>query len=402
MGLTLWRNARLATLAGPDLWGLIEKGALLAQGQLLRWVGREVDLPAGLDIQSEHDLGGLLVTPGLVDAHTHLVYAGQRAAEFEMRLQGSSYEQIARAGGGIRSTVAATRAASDEALFTGSAARLNRLQAEGVTTVEIKSGYGLTLEHERRCLQVARRLGRGRGVAVRTTYLAAHAVPAEFEGRADDYIDAGCQWLTVLHAEALVDAVDAFCEKIAFSVAQTGRVFEQAQRLGLPVKLHAEQLSDQGGAALAARYGALSCDHLEHLGADGVTAMAASGSVAVLLPGAYYFLRETRLPPVDRLRRAGVPIAIATDHNPGTSPTLSLRLMLGMACTLFGLTPQEALRAVTVNGARALGLSDRGRLMEGLRADFAIWDLEHPAELAYWIGGNPCVRVICDGLERAP
>ena len=402
MGLTLWRNARLATLAGPDPWGLIEKGALLAQGQLLRWVGREVDLPAGLDIQSEHDLGGLLVTPGLVDAHTHLVYAGQRAAEFEMRLQGSSYEQIARAGGGIRSTVAATRAASDEALFTGSAARLNRLQAEGVTTVEIKSGYGLTLEHERRCLQVARRLGRGRGVAVRTTYLAAHAVPAEFEGRADDYIDAVCQWLTVLHAEALVDAVDAFCEKIAFSVAQTGRVFEQAQRLGLPVKLHAEQLSDQGGAALAARYGALSCDHLEHLGVDGVTAMAASGSVAVLLPGAYYFLRETRLPPVDRLRRAGVPIAIATDHNPGTSPTLSLRLMLGMACTLFGLTPQEALRAVTVNGARALGLSDRGRLMEGLRADFAIWDLEHPAELAYWIGGNPCVRVICDGLERAP
>ena len=402
MGLTLWRNARLATLAGPDLWGLIEKGALLAQGQLLRWVGREVDLPAGLDIQSEHDLGGLLVTPGLVDAHTHLVYAGQRAAEFEMRLQGSSYEQIARAGGGIRSTVAATRAASDEALFTGSAARLNRLQAEGVTTVEIKSGYGLTLEHERRCLQVARRLGRGRGVAVRTTYLAAHAVPAEFEGRADDYIDAVCQWLTVLHAEALVDAVDAFCEKIAFSVAQTGRVFEQAQRLGLPVKLHAEQLSDQGGAALAARYGALSCDHLEHLGVDGVTAMAASGSVAVLLPGAYYFLRETRLPPVDRLRRAGVPIAIATDHNPGTSPTLSLRLMLGMACTLFGLTPQEALRAVTVNGARALGLSDRGRLMEGLRADFAIWDLEHPAELAYWIGGNPCVRVVCGGLERAP
>jgi imidazolonepropionase len=402
MGLTLWRNARLATLAGPDLWGLIEKGALLAQGQLLRWVGREVDLPAGLDIQSEHDLGGLLVTPGLVDAHTHLVYAGQRAAEFEMRLQGSSYEQIARAGGGIRSTVAATRAASDEALFTGSAARLHRLQAEGVTTVEIKSGYGLTLEHERRCLQVARRLGRGRGVAVRTTYLAAHAVPAEFEGRADDYIDAVCQWLTVLHAEALVDAVDAFCEKIAFSLAQTGRVFEQAQRLGLPVKLHAEQLSDQGGAALAARYGALSCDHLGHLGADGVTAMAASGSVAVLLPGAYYFLRETRLPPVDRLRRAGVPIAIATDHNPGTSPTLSLRLMLGMACTLFGLTPQEALRAVTVNGARALGLSDRGRLMEGLRADFAIWDLEHPAELAYWIGGNPCVRVICDGLERAP
>jgi imidazolonepropionase len=401
MGLTLWRNARLATLAGPDPWGLIEDGALLAEGERLRFVGREVDLQGGLDVQSEHDLGGALVTPGLIDAHTHLVYAGQRAAEFELRLQGSSYEQIARAGGGIRSTVAATRAAGDEALFAASAARLDRLRAEGVTTVEIKSGYGLALEHERRCLQVARRLGRERNVTVRTTCLAAHALPPEFEGRADAYIDAVCQWLPILRAEALVDAVDAFCEAIAFSPAQTGRVFEQARRLGLPVKLHAEQLSDQGGAALAARYGALSCDHLEYVGADGIAAMADAGSVAVLLPGAYYFLRETRRPPVDQLRQAGVPIAIGTDHNPGTSPTLSLRLMLNMGCTLFGLTPHEALRAVTVNGARALGFSDRGRLTEGLRADFAVWNLEHPAELAYWIGGNPCAGVVCGGLERA-
>ena len=401
MGLTLWRNARLATLAGPDPWGLIDNGALLAEGERLCWVGREADLQGGLDIESEYDLGGSLVTPGLIDAHTHLVYAGQRAAEFELRLQGASYEQIARSGGGIRSTVAATRAASDEELFAASAARLDRLRTAGVTTVEIKSGYGLALEHERRCLQVARRLGRERGVTVRATCLAAHALPAEFDGRADDYVDAVCQWLPILHAEALVDAVDAFCERIAFSPAQTGRVFEQARRLGLPVKLHAEQLSDQGGAVLAARYGALSCDHLEYVSAEGIAAMAAAGSVAVLLPGAFYFLRETRLPPIEALRRAAVPIAIASDHNPGSSPVLSLPLMLNMSCTLFGLTPHEALRAVTVNGARALGLSDRGRLSEGLRADFAVWNLEHPAELSYWIGGNPCARVVCGGLERA-
>jgi imidazolonepropionase len=401
MGLTLWRNARLATLAGPDPWGLIDNGALLAEGERLRWVGDEADLQGGLDIESEYDLGGSLVTPGLIDAHTHLVYAGQRAAEFELRLQGASYEQIARAGGGIRSTVAATRAASDEELFAASAARLDRLRTAGVTTVEIKSGYGLALEHERRCLQVARRLGRERGVTVRATCLAAHALPPEFDGRADDYVDAVCQWLPILHAEALVDAVDAFCERIAFTPAQTGRVFEQARRLGLPVKLHAEQLSDQGGAILAARYGALSCDHLEYVSAEGIAAMAAAGSVAVLLPGAFYFLRETRLPPIDALRRAAVPIAIASDHNPGSSPVLSLPLMLNMSCTLFGLTPHEALRAVTVNGARALGLSDRGRLSEGLRADFAVWNLEHPAELSYWIGGNPCARVVCGGLERA-
>jgi imidazolonepropionase len=402
MGVTLWRNAHVVTLAGREAWGLIDKGALLVEGDRLRWIGRELDLGSRRDIEAEHDLGGALVTPGLVDAHTHLVYGGQRASEFELRLQGASYEQIARYGGGIRSTVAATRAASTEALFASGAARLARLQADGVTTVEIKSGYGLSLEHERRCLQVARRLGRSLGVDVRTTCLAAHALPPEFEGRPDEYIDAVCEWLPQLHAEALIDAVDAFCERIAFSRVQTARVFEEAKRLGLPVKLHAEQLSDSGGAVLAAGYGALSCDHLEYLAADGVAAMASSGAVAVLLPGAFYTLRETRLPPIGSLRQAGVPIAIATDHNPGTSPTLSLRLMLNMACTLFRLTPEEALRGATAHGARALGLTDRGRLSEGLRADFAVWDLEHPAELAYWLGGNPCLRVVCAGVQRVP
>jgi imidazolonepropionase len=400
MGLTLWRHARIASLAGREPWGLIDRGALLVDGARVRWVGRETDLAGGLNIDGEQDLGGALVTPGLIDAHTHLVYGGQRACEFELRQQGLSYEQIARAGGGIRSTVAATRAASTEALFASARSRLESLQAEGVTTVEIKSGYGLALEHERRCLQVSRLLGRQLGVTVCTTYLAAHALPPEFDGRADDYIDAVCQWLPILHAEALVDAVDAFCERIAFSASQTARVFDQARRLGLPVKLHAEQLSDQGGAALAAGYGALSCDHLEYVGEDGIAAMAAAGSVAVLLPGAFYFLRETRLPPVVALRQAAVPIAIASDHNPGSSPVLSLRLMLNMACTLFGLTPEEALRGVTVNAARALGLADRGKLSEGLRADFVVWDLEHPVELAYWIGGRACRSVICGGQER--
>ena len=403
MGLTLWRNARLVTLSGREPWGLIDRGALLVEGERLRWVGREAELASrNDDIDAEYDLGGALVTPGLVDAHTHLVYGGQRASEFELRLQGVSYEQIARSGGGIRSTVRATREASEGALFASGAARLSRLRSEGVTTIEIKSGYGLSLEHERRCLQVARQLGHSLGVEVRATYLAAHAVPPEFDGRTDDYIEAVCEWLPQLHAEGLVDAVDAFCERIAFSREQTARVFKQAKRLGLPVKLHAEQLSDSGGAVLAAGYGALSCDHLEFLGADGIAAMAESGAVAVLLPGAFYTLRETRLPPVGSLREAGVPIAIATDHNPGTSPALSLRLMLNMACTLFRLTPEEALRGATCNGAQALGLSDRGRLSEGLRADFAVWDLEHPAELSYWLGGNPCQRVIGAGLQRVP
>lgn len=398
---TLWRNARIATLAGAAGWGLVEHGALLAEGSTIAWVGPEGQLRAGLQLDAENDLGGALVTPGLIDCHTHLVYGGHRANEFELRLQGATYEQIARAGGGIRSTVAATRAADDEALFAATATRTRALTAEGVTTIEIKSGYGLSLEHEARCLRIARRIGRELPVDIRTTCLAAHALPPEYDGRADDYVGAVVDWLPQLHAQGLVDAVDAFCETIAFSPAQTARVFDAARRLGLPVKLHAEQLSDCGGAALAASYGALSCDHLEWLSDEGVRAMAASGTVAVLLPGAFYFLRETKLPPVQALRDAGVPIALASDHNPGSSPGLSLLLMLSMACTFFRLTPVEALRGVTVHAARALGLSDRGRLAPGQRADFVAWDLDHPNELAYWFGRNPCLRRIVAGKDSA-
>ena len=396
----LWRNAHLATLAGASGWGLIERGALLTDGPNLRWVGASADLPAGLAVDAEHDLDGALVTPGLVDCHTHLVYGGQRAAEFELRLHGASYEQIARAGGGILSTVAATRAASDGLLYQAARRRAQALMAQGVTTLEIKSGYGLSAEHEARCLRIARLLGHELALTVRTTCLSAHALPPEFVGRPDDYIGAVCAWLPGLQAQGLVDAVDAFCDHIAFSPAQTRQVFQAAQRLGLPVKLHAEQLSDQGGAALAAGFNALSCDHLEFLSAEGVQAMAQAGTVAVLLPGAYYFLRETQAPPIAALRAAGVPIAIATDHNPGSSPTLAPLLMLNMACTLFRLTPEEALRGITVQGARALGLQDRGRLAAGQRADFAVWDADHPHELAYWIGHNPCQRVIVGGNER--
>ena len=401
-GLTLWRDARLATLAGTGSWGLVEQGALLTEGEQIAWVGRVADLPPALAtrVQAEHGLDGALVTPGLVDCHTHLVYAGQRAREFELRLQGASYEEIARAGGGIRSTVAATRAASDDELLALAAQRARTLMAEGVTTLEVKSGYGLSEVDEARCLRVARRLGRGLPLSVRSTFLGAHALPPEYAGRPDDYIDAVCDWLPRLHGEGLVDAVDAFCETIGFTPAQTRRVFDAARTLGLPVKLHAEQLSDQGGAALAAGYGALSCDHLEHLSAAGIAAMREAGSVAVLLPGAYYFLRETKLPPLQALRDAGVPIAVATDHNPGTSPTLSLLLMAQMACTLFRLTPLEAVQGITVHAARALGLADRGLLEAGQRADFAIWDLAHPNELAYWFGRNPCRRVVHGARER--
>jgi imidazolonepropionase len=400
MSTRLWRDARLATLAGPSGWGLVDRSAVVSDGEHIAWVGAMADLPRGLKVDAEHDLGGALLTPGLVDCHTHLVYGGQRAGEFEQRLQGASYEDIARAGGGIRSTVADTRAASDESLYASAAQRARALRADGVTTLEVKSGYGLTLEHEARCLRAARRLGAELSLTVRTTCLAAHALPAEYEGRADDYIDAAVGWLPQLHAEGLVDAVDAFCEHIGFTLAQTRRVFDAAQRLNLPVKLHAEQLSDMGGAALAAEYLALSCDHLEHLSPEGIAAMARAGTVAVLLPGAYYFLRETMLPPVQALRDAGVPLAVATDHNPGTSPTLSLTLMLNMACTLFRLTPEEALRGVTVNGARALGLADRGRLAAGQRADFAVWAVDHPNQLAYTFGHRPCTRVVVGGQEQ--
>ncbi len=397
----LLRHARLATFDGPTGWGLVDDGALLVDGGRIAWLGPDAGLPA-LQADAELDLHGALLTPGLIDAHTHLVYGGDRAAEFEQRLQGASYEEIARAGGGIRSTVAATRAASEAQLFTEAAARARALMRDGVTTIEVKSGYGLSEDAEARCLRVARRLGTELPITVRTTSLAAHALPHEYAGRADDYIDEACRWLAGQHAEGLVDAVDAFCDTIGFTPAQTRRVFDAARALGLPVKLHAEQLSNQHGAALAASYDALSCDHLEHLDGDGIAAMNAAGTVAMLLPGAFYFLRETKLPPVAALREAGVPIAIATDHSPGSSPALSLLLMLNMACTLFRLTPEEAWRGVTVNAARALGLADRGRLAVGLRADLVAWDAAHPRDIAYRFGHNPCQRVWCAGIETQP
>ena len=398
---TLWRNARLVTLAPEADWGLLDNGALLTRGEHIEWVGPLAELPTTA-VGAEHDLGGALVTPGLIDCHTHLVYGGHRAHEFEMRLQGASYEEITRAGGGIRSSVNGTRAASDAELLASAQQRARALMQDGVTTLEIKSGYGLSEEHEARCLRVARQIGDTLGITVRTTFLGAHALPPEFVGRADDYIAAVCDWMPRLHAQGLVDAVDAFCENIGFTPSQTRRVFDAAKALGLPVKLHAEQLSNQHGSALAAEFGALSCDHLEHLDDAGVRAMAKAGTVAVLLPGAYYFLRDITLPPIASLRREGVPMAISTDHNPGTSPTLSLLLMLNMACTLFRLTPQEALRGATVHAARALGLKDRGQLVAGQRADFCVWDAAHPNELAYWFGKPSRQRSIIAGKETTP
>jgi len=403
MKAVLWRNARAVTLASAAGWGVIERAAVVTVAETIRWIGPQSELPADLEHQlgvgaiAEVDLGGALLTPGLIDCHTHLVYGGHRAAEFEMRLEGASYEAIARAGGGIRSTVAATRAASDERLFEQASARARALMTQGVTTIEVKSGYGLDEHHEARSLRCARAVAQALGLTVQTTCLAAHAIPPEFEGRADAYIDAVCTWLPQWHAQGLVDAVDAFCEHIAFSPDQVRRVFECARALGLPVKLHAEQLSDQGGAALAAEFGALSCDHLEWVSDTGIAAMASAGSVAVLLPGAFYFLRETRLPPVQALRSAGVPIALATDHNPGSSPILSPTLVFNLACTLFRLTPEEALRGMTVHAARALGLHDRGILAVGMRADFALWELDHPAELAYWVGQQACRSTVLGG-----
>ena len=400
MSIELWTNCRVATM--QDGYGLIEDAAIAVEGQGIAWVGPHADLPqAMVDASTQrHDAGGSLVTPGLIDCHTHLVYGGDRANEFEMRLNGATYEDIARAGGGIASTVTATRAAGEQELMLQSAPRLDALMSEGVTTVEIKSGYGLSLEHERKCLRVARALGVRKAVDVRTTFLSAHALPSEFAGRADDYIDAELAMLPLLHGEGLVDAVDAFCERIAFSTAQTQRVFEAASALGLPVKLHAEQLSDSGGAQLAARFGALSCDHLEWLSDEGAGAMAAAGTVAVLLPGAYYFLRDTRPPPIEMLRKRGVAMAVSTDCNPGSSPCTSLLLMLNMACTLFRLTPLEALAGVTRHAARALGLPDRGVIAAGLRADFVLWNVKNPAQLSYAIGYNPHVQTVFKGQPR--
>jgi imidazolonepropionase len=402
--LSIWTNARLATMdtARPAPYGLVEDGAIAVEDGRIAWTGARADLPSALRDRSdmENDCGGALVTPGLIDCHTHLVYGGDRAQEFELRLQGASYEDIARAGGGIVSTVKATRAADEESLYAQSLPRLRALLAEGVTTLEIKSGYGLALEHERKCLRVARRLGERERVSVKSTFLGAHALPPEFSGRADDYVAEVERMLPALHAEGLVDAVDAFCERIAFSTAQTQRVFEAAQALGLPVKLHAEQLSDSGGAELAARFAALSCDHLEWLSDAGARAMAHAGSAAVLLPGAFYFLRETRVPPIALLREHGIPMAISTDCNPGSSPCTSLLLMLNMACTLFRLTPEEALAGATRHAARALGLSDRGVLATGLRADFVLWNAAHPAQLSYAIGANPRQSTVFEGVVR--
>ena len=397
----LWHDLRLldmqALLAGELR---TSPGVIAVQGGRITYAGPALALPEGLSASGpRHDGGGALVTPGLVDCHTHLVYGGQRAGEFALRLAGASYEEIARAGGGIVSTVRATREASEEELLAAAAPRLEKLLADGVTAIEIKSGYGLELAAERRQLRVARALGERYGVTVRTTFLGAHALPPEFAGRADDYIAQVCDhMLPALADEGLVDAVDAFCERIGFTLAQTERVFQAAERLGLPVKLHAEQLSDMDGAALAARYGALSCDHVEHLSPRGIAAMRDAGSVAVLLPGAYYALRDTHLPPVEALREAGVPMAVSTDHNPGTSPALSLLLMLNMACTLFRLTVAEALAGVTVHAARALGLqATHGRIATGVPANFVLWQLQEPAELAYWFGQRPACRVVRQG-----
>ncbi|MEJ2724623.1 MAG: imidazolonepropionase [Deltaproteobacteria bacterium] len=398
----LWVNVHLATMTEAAPYGAVDEGALAVCGRKLAWVGKRKALPQEIESRAAKiwDGEGGWITPGLVDCHTHLVYAGTRAHDFELRLRGATYEEIARRGGGIRSTVSATRQADEAELFRQSAQRLLSLIEEGVTTLEIKSGYGLERDTELRMLRVARRLGEAFPVTICPTFLGAHALPPEFEGQADAYINFLCNDLTPeVAAHGLADAVDAFCETIGFTLEQTERIFQSAQRHGLRIKLHAEQLSDQGGAALAARYGALSVDHLEFLSEAGVTAIAESGTVAVLLPGAFYFLGETKLPPVPSLRRAGVPMAVATDCNPGTSPAVSILLMLNMACTLFRLTPEEALAGATRHGARALGLDDRiGTLEAGKDADFVVWAISEPAELAYALGANPCRQVVRHGV----
>jgi imidazolonepropionase len=371
-------------------YDLIDDGALVISGDRIAWAGPMRELPQHLGEAPRRDLGGRIVTPGLIDCHTHVVFGGNRAHEFEMRLEGASYEDIARAGGGIVSSVRATRAADEETLLAAALPRVDALLAEGVTTLEIKSGYGLDRETERKMLRVARAIGEVRPVHVVTSWLAAHALPPEYRNDRDAYIrEVVIAGMEAAHAEGLIDAVDGFCESIAFSPDEIARVFEHAAKLGLAVKLHAEQLSDLGGAALAARHGALSADHLEWLGQDGIDAMARSGTVAVLLPGAFYTLRETKLPPIAALRDAGVPMALATDCNPGTSPLTSILLTMNMGATLFRMTPAECLAGVTRNAARALGQGDRGTLATGQRADLAIWDIRDPAELSYRIGFNP-------------
>jgi imidazolonepropionase len=400
----IWSGAHIATMtvgAGADAYGSIRHGAIAVKGERIAWVG-----PAAIGARQAaahgiplHDVEGLWITPGLIDCHTHLVYGGNRALEFEQRLNGVSYAEIAQSGGGILSTVRATRAAGPERLAAAAALRLARLMAEGVTTIEIKSGYGLEYATERRLLEVARAFSRDFAVSVRTTFLGLHALPDEYRSDRQGFVDRVCgEWLPALAADGLVDAVDAFCETIAFTPAECERFLRAAARLGLPAHLHAGQLSDVGAAELAAACGALSADHLEFLSAGGARALAAAGTVAVLLPGAYYTLRQTHPPPVALLREAGVPLAVATDCNPGTSPCTSLLLAMNMACTLFGLTPHEALAGTTREAARALGLgADRGTIEVGRRADLALWRVERPAELCYGLGASPCAGVVQAG-----
>ncbi|MGH8117895.1 MAG: imidazolonepropionase [Rhodanobacteraceae bacterium] len=397
-------DCTLATLAGDSGYGLIANGAIGWREGAITYAGAQADLPGAADILAAkvESANGALVTPGLVDCHTHLVFGGERANEFEMRLHGQAYEAIARAGGGILSTVCATREASENALFDASVSRAGALLKDGVTTIEIKSGYGLDLDTESKMLRVARRIATELAVTVRTTFLGLHALPPEYADRRDAYVASVCdEWLPAIRQAGLADAVDAFCEGIAFTPDEVRRYFEAARNLDLPVKLHADQLSDLGGAALAASFDGLSADHLECADEAGVTAMARAGTVAVLLPGSFYALRETRRPPVAALRGRGVPMAIATDLNPGTSPLRSLRLAMSMACTLFRLTPEEALRGTTTNAVRALGLADRGVLTPGLRADVVVWNARHPAELAYWIGGGLAARVFAGGVQAS-
>jgi imidazolonepropionase len=397
---SLWTNLNLATM--QEGYGEIRDAAIAVKDGKIAWLGARAMLPVNHTAAELHDGDGAWMTPGLIDCHSHIVYAGNRSDEFEARLNGVAYEEIARQGGGILATVRATRAASQAELMQASVTRLQSLLREGVTTLEIKSGYGLDLENEAKMLRVARQIARDFPLRVSTTFLGAHALPPEYAGRADDYLSYLIEhMLPALVAEGLVDAVDAFCEKIGFSAAQTERVFQAAHRHALPVKLHAEQLSDQGGAALTARYQGWSADHLEYLSQEGVYAMQASATVAVLLPGAYYFLCETKLPPIAALREAGVPMAVATDSNPGTSPMTSILLAMNMACTLFRLTPLEALQGVTRHAARALGLQDQvGTLEVGKCADFALWAIQRPADLAYAIGANPCTVSVFAGRLR--
>ncbi len=396
---TLWQHCHVATMA-EGRYSAIEDAVIVTRDGLIEWIGPRAELAP---VEAEHtvDLGGAWVTPGLIDCHTHAVFGGNRSGEFEQRLQGVSYAEIAAQGGGIASTVRATRAASEDELFASARQRVQALMRDGVTTIEIKSGYGLDLANERKMLRVARRLADELPLTVRSTCLAAHALPPEYAARADDYIAHICdEMLPALAAEGLVDAVDAFCEHLAFSPAQVERLFIKAGELGLPVKLHAEQLSSLHGSSLAARYQALSADHLEFMTEEDAIAMAKAGTVAVLLPGAFYFLRETQLPPMDALRRHGVKIALASDLNPGTSPGLSLRLMLNMGCTCFRLTPEEALAGVTLHAATALGLgASHGSLEVGKVADFVAWQIERPADLAYWLGGDLPKRVVRLGRE---